>query len=240
MKKTVGGVVGLVVVIVAAVFGIPLVTGESATDVLQEVISGQQQGKQEPPAQKQGPASSADAAQAEERLAALGTAEPAPRGDYERDEFGSSWIDTDDNGCSTRNDILARDLDDTERDSDGCKVLSGVLDDPYTGQTLEFSSEDPQAVQIDHVVPLSLAWRMGADEWDRDTRIEFANDPANLLAVDGPANREKSDSGPGEWQPHQGYRCSYAVAYIDVLHSYELPVSAEDRRGLSDMLATCD
>ncbi|MEY9211199.1 HNH endonuclease family protein [Thermobifida halotolerans] len=181
----------------------------------------------------------ADAAEARERLAAIETAEPAPRGDYERDEFGSGWIDTDDNGCSTRNDILARDLDDVELDSDGCRVLSGILDDPYTGKTVEFTFEDPQAVQIDHVVPLSLAWRMGADAWDRDTRVEFANDPGNLLATDGPANREKSDSGPGEWQPHEDFRCSYAVIYIDVLHRYELPASPQDHRGLSDMLDTC-
>ncbi|HLU95836.1 MAG TPA: HNH endonuclease family protein [Thermobifida alba] len=187
----------------------------------------------------QSPGTDAGAAEARQRLDAMPIAEPAPRGDYERDEFGSGWIDTDGNGCSTRNDILARDLEDVEFASDGCKVLSGTLHDPYTGKTIEFTSEDPQAVQIDHVVPLSLAWRMGADGWDRDTRVEFANDPGNLLASDGPANREKSDSGPGEWQPHEGFQCTYAVIYIDVLYRYDLPVSDQDHKGLSTMLDTC-
>ncbi|MBN3585236.1 HNH endonuclease, partial [Algoriphagus aestuarii] len=130
----------------------------------------------------------------------------APRGDYRREEFGHGWIDTDSNGCSTRNDILARDLDNVQLASDGCKVLSGTLHDPYTGKTIEFTADDPRAVQIDHIVPLSLAWRMGASEWDRETRIEFANDPGNLLASDGPANQQKGDAGPGEWQPHEAFQ----------------------------------
>src|SRR5690606_23217001 len=185
-----------------------------------------------------GPGTSADAEQAQRLLAEIPVEEPRPRGDYERDEFGSSWVDTDDNGCSTRHDILARDLDRVQV-ADGCKVTEGVLDDPYTGERLEFTSEDPQAVQIDHVVPLSLAWRMGASEWDRDTRIEFANDPDNLLASDGPANMSKGDAGPGEWQPYEGFQCEYAVAYVEVTHRYGLAVSAEDREGLDRMLGTC-
>ena len=94
----------------------------------------------------QSPGTDAEAAEARQRLDAIPIAEPAPRGDYERDQFGSGWIDTDGNGCSTRNDILARDLEDVEFAPDGCKVLSGTLHDPYTGKTIEFTSEDPQAV----------------------------------------------------------------------------------------------
>ncbi|WP_017627446.1 HNH endonuclease family protein [Nocardiopsis chromatogenes] len=180
----------------------------------------------------------ADAQEARSTLEAIPVAEPEPRGDYERDEFGSSWIDTDDNGCSTRNDILARDLADTEVRED-CKVLAGVLDDPYTGDTVDFTAEDPQAVQIDHVVPLSLAWRMGASEWDRDTRVEFANDPGNLLASDGPANMSKGDSGPGEWQPYDGFQCDYSLAYIDVTDRYGLALAQDDHDALGDMLETC-
>ena len=64
----------------------------------------------------------------------------APKTGYERDAFGSAWLDTDDNGCGTRDDILAAQLDDVSRDSDGCKVLSGVLDpDPYTGGRITFT-----------------------------------------------------------------------------------------------------
>jgi hypothetical protein len=139
---------------------------------------------------------------------------------------------------STRHDILARDLDDVDTEDD-CTVVSGLFDDPYTGERIEFTAEDPHAVQIDHVVPLALAWRLGAAEWDRDQRVEFANDPRNLLATDGPANMHNRDSGPGDWQPYEGYRCSYAVIYIDVTHHYDLPLPSKDREGLEEMLETC-
>ena len=39
------------------------------------------------------------------------------------------------------------------------------------------------AVQIDHIVPLALAWDLGARNWTDEMRVRFANDPANLLAV---------------------------------------------------------
>ncbi|GAA3728449.1 HNH endonuclease family protein [Salinactinospora qingdaonensis] len=171
-------------------------------------------------------------------LASLATADAHSGADYERDEFGSGWVDTDDNGCDTRDDVLARDLEQVRTDG-ACEVLSGVLDDPYTGERIAFAKEEAHAVHIDHVVPLALAWRMGADEWEPERRVAFANDPANLLAVDGPANQSKSDSGPAEWGPTADFHCSYAVRYIEVLADYELPVPDQDRAALSDMLDGC-
>ncbi|GLU48953.1 HNH endonuclease family protein [Nocardiopsis ansamitocini] len=237
-KSTITGLVASIAALAVAALLVAFLTGNNVIDVFRDLSGQEGQGGSGGSTEQQGPATEADAEQAREQLAALQITEPAPRGDYERSEFGSGWIDTDKNGCSTRNDVLARDLTDTDIAPD-CKVHSGTLDDPYTGQSIEFSSQDPQAVQIDHVVPLSLAWRMGADQWDRDRRVEFANDFGNLLASDGPANRQKSDSGPGEWQPYEGYRCSYAVAYVDVSHRYELPVSTADHDGLTEMLDTC-
>jgi hypothetical protein len=49
-------------------------------------------------------------AQSSTALAALAAIEVkgrAPRTGYDRDLFGSGWVDTDRNGCDTRNDILA-------------------------------------------------------------------------------------------------------------------------------------
>ncbi|WP_308467880.1 hypothetical protein [Rathayibacter soli] len=66
-------------------------------------------------------------------LAALAIKGRAPMTGYQRTtNFGVGWLDVDRNGCDTRNDILARDLSKLQR-SGSCKVLSGVLDDPYTG-----------------------------------------------------------------------------------------------------------
>jgi hypothetical protein len=42
----------------------------------------------------------------------------------------------------------------------------------------------------------------------------FANDPANLLAVEGKANRHKGDGQPAEWMPpNQAFWCQYAVQF---------------------------
>src|SRR5688500_5438462 len=78
----------------------------------------------------------------------------APKTCYERSQFGPTWKDVDDNGCDTRNDILARDLEFEVLGPDGCAVESGTLQDPYTGRTLVFKrgSSTSREVQIDHVV----------------------------------------------------------------------------------------
>src|SRR3954451_23549027 len=77
-----------------------------------------------------------------------------------------------------------------------CKVTGGVLDpDPYTGQQITFSSN---GIQIDHRYPLARAYAAGAFQWDRRQRQIFANDLDELVAVSGPANRAKSDSGIDE------------------------------------------
>jgi Protein of unknown function (DUF1524) len=62
---------------------------------------------------------------------------------------------------------------------------SGVLHDPYTGESIAFvrRPDTSVAVQIDHMVSLSDAWYKGARDWDDLRRRDFANDPRNLLAV---------------------------------------------------------
>lgn len=187
----------------------------------------------------EGPATRADVAEARRRIAAIDTAGPGQwRGGYDREAFGADWADTVGNGCPTRHEILARDLDRVDTAHD-CTVRGGVLDDPYTGERIRFTATDPRAVQVDHVVPLARAWRMGAAEWDREQRVRFANDPRNLLATNGEANMDKGDSGPGEWQPYEGYRCSYAVSYIRITHNYGLSLTPRDRDGLERMLESC-
>ena len=85
----------------------------------------------------------------------------------------------------------------------------GILDDPYTGRTIEFhkGEESSDQVQIDHVVALANAWRSGAWQWDATRRQEFANDPANLLAVDGNAIKIKAQA-----ERISGFRRIVAIA----------------------------
>lgn len=166
----------------------------------------------------------------------------APKTGYERDLFGSGWLDTDGNGCDTRNDILLRDLTDVALSADGCTVLTGVLNDPYTGKVINFQrgQSTSSAVQIDHMIPLSLAWQQGAQQWDATKRKQFANDPLNLLASDGPTNGSKSDSGPGSWlPPNKSFRCAYVARFTAVALKYDLSVNPGDHAAILDVLKDC-
>jgi hypothetical protein len=187
------------------------------------------------------PATSAEIARA--KLDTITTANSSATG-YLRAAFGNGWGDTDRNGCDARNDVLARDLSDVVHrpNTNNCVVHSGVLDDPYTGTVIHFirGNDTSQLVQIDHVVPLAWAWRYGAANWTHDERVLFHNDQSNLLAVDGPTNMSKSDSGPGDWMPpNPAAQCSYAETYVSVVHAYALSMPDHDRQQLEHTLARC-
>lgn len=184
------------------------------------------------------------AAIAIDQLAQLADAPSGYLAGYDRDYFGHGWIDTDRNGCDTRNDILGRDLDGVAHKpgTHDCVVLSGVLQDPYTGLTISFvrGNATSTLVQIDHVVPLGYVWQVGAANWTEDQQVGFANDPRNLLAVDGEANQAKSASGPSEWlPPNQGFRCEYVERFVGILFSYQLSIEAADRDVAESVLAGC-
>jgi uncharacterized protein DUF1524 len=170
-------------------------------------------------------------------IGGLQTKGRGPKTGYARDEFGSAWTDTADgvplarNGCDTRNDLLARDGEDVRlRTGSDCVVISMTLRDPYTGRTLQWTKQRAASVQIDHVIPLSYAWQMGAARWAEDKREQLANDPLNLLPVDGPTNSGKGDSGPASWlPPNKAIRCAYAARFAQVAVKYQLPVTTADK-----------
>ncbi|WP_336651564.1 MULTISPECIES: HNH endonuclease family protein [unclassified Leucobacter] len=166
----------------------------------------------------------------------------APKTGYDRRAgFGDGWQDPDRNGCDARNDVLRRDLVDVSID-ERCRVLSGVLRDPYTGADIDFlrGERSSQAVQIDHVVALSDAWQKGAQALAREQRIAFANDPLNLLAVDGAANSRKGDGDAATWlPPERGFRCEYVARQISVKAAYGLWVTDAEGDAMRRVLASC-
>ncbi|MFI6498453.1 HNH endonuclease family protein [Nonomuraea typhae] len=168
----------------------------------------------------------------------------APKTGFEREKFGPAWADVDRNGCDTRNDILKRDMrsETFKAGTHDCIVLTGVLDDPYSGKTITFKrgNTTSMAVQIDHVIPLSDAWQKGAQQWEAAKRKEFANDPINLMAVDGPLNGQKSDSDAATWlPPRKGYRCTYIAKQIEVKAKYALWVTAAEKQAMERVLDSC-
>ncbi|RZU66046.1 uncharacterized protein DUF1524 [Microterricola gilva] len=188
------------------------------------------------------PASEGTGTTAAELLATLPVKGRAPKTGYDRTEsFGSAWRDVDQNGCDTRNDILARDLTSIDRPS-GCRVFSGLLADPYTGTSIDFvrGQGTSQAVQIDHVVALMNAWETGAQQLTAEQRLAFANDPLNLLAVDGPSNSRKGASDAATWlPPAKGFRCEYVARQVAVKSEYGLWVTAPERDAIARVLDGC-
>lgn len=189
--------------------------------------------------------SEADKLNARKLIEGLTTKGRGPKTGYERAEFGYAWMDTADgvplarNGCDTRNDLLKLHGRKVEfRTGSDCVVVSMDLYDPYTGKDISWKKAKASEVQIDHVIPLSYSWQMGAAGWAESKREQLANDVLNLLPVEGRANSAKRDSGPASWlPPNKRIRCAYVVRFAQVADKYELPVTRADK---SMMLNQCD
>lgn len=181
-------------------------------------------------------ANNSDAMQALDKLAVKGR---APKTGYSRAQFGDGWETK--QGCDTRNIILHRDMTHVVT-NEKCQVVSGVLQDPYTGKTIQFvrGATTSVAVQIDHVVALSDAWQSGAQQLTFAVREQLANDPLELLAVDGPANQQKSDGDAATWlPPNKAFRCQYVARQIAVKTKYQLWVKPAEKDAITKILATC-
>lgn len=91
---------------------------------------------------------------AQAQLADLRVAAQGSQTGYSRDLF-PHWI-TQSGTCNTRETVLKRDGTGVVTDS-ACTSTSGSWFSPYDGATWSAASD----VDIDHVVPLSNAWKVG-------------------------------------------------------------------------------
>jgi hypothetical protein len=163
---------------------------------------------------------------------------------YTRAQFGQTWADVDRNGCDTRNDILKRDLTGEvfKEKTRECMVLTGVLVDPFSGETINFvrGNITSMEVQIDHVVALSNSWQTGAFKLAIKERTALANDPLNLLAVKGRLNSQKGDGDAATWLPPlKSFRCEYVARQIAVKVKYKLWFTAPEREAMIRILKNC-
>ncbi|KAH8596122.1 secreted protein-like protein [Bisporella sp. PMI_857] len=175
------------------------------------------------------------AAAAKTQLAALTVAAQGSQDGYSRDLF-PHWI-TQSGTCNTREVVLQRDGTNVVTDS-ACASTSGSWYSPYDGATWTAASD----VDIDHMVPLSNAWKSGAASWTTAKRQSFANDLTNpqLWAVTDNVNSAKSDSGPEDWKPPlTSYYCTYARAWVRVKYVWALTVTSAEKTALTSMLNTC-
>lgn len=118
------------------------------------------------------------ASTAQSLLSGLTVRPQGPQDGYSRDKF-PHWI-TISGTCNTRETVLRRDGTNVQVDG-SCAAISGSWFSPYDGATWTAASD----VDIDHVVPLSNAWKSGAASWTTSQRQSFANDLSNpqLIAV---------------------------------------------------------
>jgi len=161
----------------------------------------------------------------------LGHWNPYDRGDYRH------WVDDDRDCQNTRAEtLLLHSLKPvkyaTER---GCRVISGVWVDSYSGQTVFFAKR----IDIDHVIPLGWAHTHGADNWSPERKKEFANDPDNLLPVSLTLNRQKGKKGPSEWRPPSNL-CGYGTRWLGIAEKYDLMLTVEEFAALKEMVGHCD
>ncbi|MFI7340245.1 HNH endonuclease family protein [Streptomyces sp. NPDC050085] len=154
---------------------------------------------------------------------------------YSRDKF-PHWI-TQSGTCNTREVVLKRDGKSVVTDSN-CAATSGSWYSEYDGATWTASSD----VDIDHVVPLSEAWKSGASGWTTAQRQAFANDLTRpqLIAVTDNVNQSKGDQDPAEWMPPRtAYACTYLRMYVQVKHYYDLSVDSAEKSAIQSKLSGC-
>ena len=158
------------------------------------------------------------------------------RFDRDRFDYGGD-LDPDGDGCWTRREVLIRDSLVTPRIGRSCSVAGrwrSALDGVMTA--------DPDALTIDHTVPLLEAWRSGADEWSQQRLVAYGNDlgwAGSLRAVTAALNEEKGNSDPASWLPPLD-RCGYVSTWVQVKARWGLGVDAQERNAIERVLEGCD
>ncbi|MCX5437066.1 MULTISPECIES: HNH endonuclease family protein [unclassified Streptomyces] len=154
---------------------------------------------------------------------------------YSRDLF-PHWI-TQSGACNTREVVLKRDGTNVSQDS-SCAATSGSWYSEYDGATWSAAAD----VDIDHIVPLSEAWKSGANAWTTAQRQGFANDLTRpqLIAVTDNVNQSKGDQDPAKWMPSRAaYKCTYVRMWVQVKHYYNLTVDSAEKSALTSYLSGC-
>lgn len=187
------------------------------------------------PAPVPSPTGVPSASTAKSELAGLTVAAQGSQDGYSRALF-PHWI-IQSGTCDTREVVLKRDGTGVVQSS-SCAATSGTWKSPYDGATWTSASD----VDIDHLVPLSNAWKSGASSWTTAQRQVFANDLVHpqLLAVTDNVNESKGDQGPEDWKPPlTSYYCTYAEMWVKVKSVYGLTITSAEKSALTSMLATC-
>lgn len=158
---------------------------------------------------------------------------------YDRDYFGYP-ADLDSDGCDTRDEVLIADSQvPVATGTSPCDVTAGQWYSPYDGVL----TDDPDDIQIDHVVALSEAWDSGANEWNQGIAIEFGNavgSDDNLQVASRASNLGKSDYDPAEWLPNNTDAiCWYVTTWSQIKLDWDLAMDETEYTTVTSILANC-
>jgi hypothetical protein len=158
------------------------------------------------------------------------------RQNYERSAFGHGWDDVDGDCQDSRAEALISTSTTQVRfaDKKRCRVITGRWISPFTNRVIQ----NARHIDIDHVVPLAWAWHHGANQWPKDKREQFANDPVNLWPVELSLNRSKGAQGPDQWLPPAG-QCGYVARFLRIVKQYNLKPSRQETAWIKAFITQC-
>ena len=116
-----------------------------------------------------------------------------------------------------------------------CVVRTGQWLDEYTGETFEVAVK----IEVDHVIPRMYAHTHGGDRWMPEQKLQFSNDPLNIMLVERREIRRKRDRGPSRYLPRDEFQCEYVNLWNQISEKYNLQLSASDRSTISRIKADC-
>ncbi len=125
--------------------------------------------------------------------------------------------------------MIAESLEEVTLDKKGCEVVKGKWHDPYTDKYFN----NPNDLDVDHLVPLKEVDRSGGREWSKNKKMEYANDLDDaevLIAVDKSANRSKGDKDPSDWlPPNKKFQCDYIKTWQKIKKQWVLKMDKKEK-----------
>lgn len=140
---------------------------------------------------------------------------------------------------STRQEMLILTSQTTVRYTNprNCVVRTGEWLDEYTGKVFTVATQ----LDLDHIVPRMYAHTHGGDLWPPGKKLQFSNDPMNLMLVERRQIRRKNDRGIDRYlPPREEFHCQYAMAWDAIAEKYDLQLSTRDRNRIVRILRDCE
>ncbi len=116
-----------------------------------------------------------------------------------------------------------------------CVVRTGRWIDEYTGKEFTVATQ----LDVDHIIPRMYAHTHGGDAWPPQKKLQFSNDPMNMVLVERREIRRKRDRGPNRYLPREEFQCEYVRLWDAIADKYDLRIEGSDRGAINDVLENC-